>query len=138
MDHSNSSQNQALKNFDFLVGNWEIRGPVVSGTVSFKWLEGGYFLVQEVDMEYEHRKVKGIEYIGFDDSRYICTSHFFDNSGHLFTYDWELIENEIIIWFGRKGSDNRFKGRLHDNRNSYSGAWAWPGGGYEVTLTRYN
>jgi hypothetical protein len=52
--------NPALKKMDRLVGTWKLNGPVVAGTVTFKWLEGGFFLVQDVDMEYEGRGIKGV------------------------------------------------------------------------------
>ena len=42
----------------------------------------------------------------------------------------------LLIWFMKKGSDNRYKGEFSQNGNSFKGAWAWPGGGYEVTGIR--
>lgn len=139
MEQNNNNQpNLELKKFNRLIGTWNVNGPIITGTVNFKWLEGGFFLVQEVDMEYEGRKIKGVEYIGYDESSKICSSHFFDNGGHVFTYDWEINDTKITIWFGRKGSNNRFKGKFSEDGNSYKGAWEWPGGGYEATLTRVN
>jgi hypothetical protein len=130
--------NAALKKLDRLVGTWSINGPVVAGTVTFNWLDGGFFLVQDVDMKYEGRDIKGVEYIGYNESTRICSSHFFDNVGHIFTYDWEIDDNDITIWFGQKGSNNRFKGKFSEDGNSYSGGWEWPGGGYGATLKRIN
>ncbi len=34
-----------LKSLDRLVGTWEMSGEV-SGTVSFEWMEGGFFLTR--------------------------------------------------------------------------------------------
>jgi hypothetical protein len=38
-----------LKNLDRLVGTWEMSEDV-QGRVSFKWMEGGFFLIQHVDL----------------------------------------------------------------------------------------
>lgn len=126
----------ALKTLDRLVGTWNISGPVVTGKVTFQWFDGGFFLVQRVNMTYQGRGIKGVEYIGYDESIGVFTSYFFDNVGHIFTYAWEIEGNDITIWLGQKGSDNRFKGTFSDDGNSYSGAWEWPGGGYKAILTR--
>jgi hypothetical protein len=126
----------ALKQLARFVGTWHVSGPAITGEVIFKWLEGGFFLVQHVDLAYEGRAIKGVEYIGYDEASSVCTSHFFDNTGHIFTYVWEVEDDEITIWFGAKDSNNRFKGRFSDDGDAYSGAWAWPGGGYSTTLTR--
>lgn len=137
MGQNNQSQpNPELKKLDRLVGSWNVKGPNITGRVTFEWLEGGFFLVQNVNFEYDGRKVKGVEYIGYDESKKVCTSHLFDNVGHIFTYAWEIDGNDIMIWFGHKDSQNRFKGKFSEDGNSYSGAWEWPGGGYEASATR--
>jgi len=42
----------------------------------------------------------------------------------------------FTIWFMRKDSNNSFRASLSEDGRYYKGAWAWPGGGYEVTATR--
>jgi hypothetical protein len=39
-----------LKNLERLVGTWELSGGV-QGRVTFEWMEGGFFLLQRVDLE---------------------------------------------------------------------------------------
>ena len=82
------------------------------------------------------RKIVFVEYIGHDEQCGLCVSRLFDNFGNLFTYVWEIDGDDMTIWFGEKGSSNRFVGRFSEDGNSYSGAWKWPGGGYEATGTR--
>jgi hypothetical protein len=41
--------NRDLKSLDRLVGTWEMSGDV-QGRVSFEWMEGGFFLIQRVDL----------------------------------------------------------------------------------------
>jgi hypothetical protein len=48
-DHTSSA---ALRSLDRIVGTWEQSGGV-HGTVTYntyEWLEGGYFLIQRVDL----------------------------------------------------------------------------------------
>ena len=55
--------NQDLKSLDRLVGTWKQSGGV-EGTVTYEWAEGGFFLIQHVDMESDGRPIKGMEIIG--------------------------------------------------------------------------
>jgi hypothetical protein len=42
----------------------------------------------------------------------------------------------LAIWFMKKNSDNHYRGTFSAGGESFSGAWSWPGGGYEVTGSR--
>ena len=53
-------------------------------------------------------------------------------------YVWEVGEDTFTIWGGEVGSPASFKGRFSDDRNTISGRWEWPGGGYEATMTKVN
>ena len=55
----------SLKNLDRLVGTWEMSGEV-QGKVAFEWMDGGFFLIQHVDLEQHGQKIKGIEIIGHE------------------------------------------------------------------------
>ena len=57
--------NPDLRSLDRLVGTWEMSGEV-RGRVTFEWMEGGFFLVQHVDLEQHGQRVKGIEIIGHE------------------------------------------------------------------------
>jgi hypothetical protein len=125
-----------LKSLEPLIGKWQVTGNFVEGSVTFEWQEGGYFLVQRVDMHHGDQTIRGIEYIGFDEDTRTLRSHYIDNNGSNFTYTWQLKGNMLKIWFGEKGSDNSFTGTFTSDGKSYSGSWQWPGAGYEATLTR--
>jgi len=125
-----------LKSLDRLVGTWKVSGPDIKRQVRFEWMEGGFFLMQHVDLEQGGQKIKGIEYIGYDQESKSLKSHYFENSGNLFEYTWEVDDNTLTIWFGEKGSPGVFKGTFSDDGNSNTGRWEWPGGGYESTMTR--
>ena len=128
--------NDALKSLRRLVGTWKIGGSLFHGTVRFEWMEGGFFLVQHVDGEAGGRRIRGTEYIGFDEDSKTLRSHYMDVHGANFTYTWEVEGDTLRTWFGERGSNNHFEGRFSEDGDSYSGAWQWPGGGYSATATR--
>ena len=87
-------RNPALKRLDVLAGTWNLKGREsgpygeIYGQVRFEWLEGGYFLVQHVDINHIGHHVKGIEIIGYGRgwdgvSSKDCTSSYFDSEGNV-------------------------------------------------------
>jgi len=128
--------NSALQALERLIGKWQVTGSFIEGVVQFEWMDGGYFLIQHVNLKRGDHSIKGTEYIGYDEDTQTLRSHYMDNNGSNFTYTWELSGNRIRTWFGEKNSDNFFLGSFSGGGNSYSGRWQWPGGGYEATITR--
>lgn len=130
-----------LKNLDKLVGTWENSGGA-QGTVTFEWMEGGFFLIQHVDLEQYGQKIKGMEIIGHErpfgeQPGEDIKSRFYDNMGDTFDYVYELEGNTLTIWAGEKGSPAYFKGFFSDDGNTMSGEWVYPGdGGFKSTMTR--
>lgn len=131
-----------LRRLDILVGTWDIKGREsgldgeINGHVTFEWMEGGFFLIQHVDIDHKGQKIRGIEIIGYDDSTGAFTSHFFDNMGNISEYVWEVSRNTLTIWGGYVGSPARLKGKFGDSGNTIIGSWKWPGGGYTAVMTR--
>jgi hypothetical protein len=54
-----------LRGLDRLVGTWEISGGA-QGQVTYEWMDGGFFLLQHVDLEQYGQRTKGIEIIGHE------------------------------------------------------------------------
>ncbi|MBV8474164.1 MAG: hypothetical protein JO107_07425 [Hyphomicrobiales bacterium] len=121
-----------------LVGSWKLTGEA-AGLIRYEWADGGLFLLQHVNLTAFGRAIKGIEIIGNlrrageEPTPDIWSRFYSFYDGLTLDYVYELDGREFTIWFMRKGSDNRFIGVLGDDGRSYKGAWAWPGGGYEVT-----
>lgn len=140
--------NPGLRQLDKLVGTWEVRGREsgpegeISGQVIFEWAEGGHFLKQHVHINHIGHIIHGIEIIGYErrwgaaEPESDCTSHFFDNFGNHFEYVWETGKNTLTIWGGYIGSEARFKGKFNESNDVLTGAWKWPGGGYQTILTK--
>ena len=132
--------NPDLGSLDRLVGTWEMSGDV-RGTVTFEWMEGGFFLVQRVDLgEHDGRRIKGIEVIGHErpfgaEPSEDIKSRFYSNTGDTLDYVYEIEGDTLTIWAGGKGSPAYYRGEF--GGNTLTGAWHYPGGGgYEATSTR--
>jgi hypothetical protein len=127
-----------LRSLDRLVGTWELSGDV-EGTVKYEWMEGGFFLIQHVDLGPE---AKGMEVIGHErplgqEPSADIKSRFYGNAGDTLDYTYELKGNILTIWFGDRGSPAYYRGELSDDGNTLAGAWHYPGGGgYEAISTR--
>ncbi len=108
-------------------------------------MEGGFYLVQRVDIDHVGQRIKGIEYIeyiGYDESNDNLKSYFFGNTGPgpfggvALEYVWEVDEDTLKIWGGYVGSPASFEDEFGDDHDTVAGRWDWPGGEYEATMTR--
>jgi hypothetical protein len=130
-----------LKGLERLVGTWTISGGA-QGTATYEWMEGGYFLVQHVDLEQYGQQTKGIEIIGHErpfgaEPGPDIRSRFYDNQGNTLDYVYELEGDTLTIWGGEKGSPAYYRGQFSEDGDTLTGAWVYPGGGgYESTATR--
>ncbi|MFD7668348.1 hypothetical protein [Streptomyces sp. NPDC059788] len=133
---------EQVRALERLVGRWRVGGGT-EGTVTYRWLDGGHFLLQEVELVQEGRPVTGIEVIGReqpfgatapgDDIR----SRFYGGEGHTFDYVYEIEGDTLTIWGGEKGSPAYFRGTFEADGDALSGAWVYPGGGgYDSTMRR--
>jgi hypothetical protein len=126
---------------DSLVGTWEISGGA-QGRATYEWMEGGFFLIQRVDLEQHGQRIKGIEIIGHErqfgaEPSEDIKSRFYGNVGNTLDYVYELEGDTLTIWGGERGSPAYYRGTLSEGGNTLSGAWHYPGGGgYEATSTR--
>ncbi len=146
--HEPPGPNPALGGLEVMVGTWELRGREsgpegeIHGRPTFEWMEGGFYLVQHVEIDYVGRRIAGTEYIGYDEENGNLKSYFFSNEGPgpfggvALEYVWEVGEDNLTIWGGFVGSPASFEGRFSEDRNTITGRWEWPGGGYEATMTR--
>jgi hypothetical protein len=127
----------ALRSLDRLVGTWTIDGgPGTSGTVSYAWMEGGNFLVQTLDLVADGERTGGVEYIGWDPESQTLRSHYFSPAGEILEYTHQLAGDTLTIWFGGTDSPAKYVGTFDATGNRVTGAWQWPGGGYESNMTR--
>ena len=131
-----------LARLDCLVGTWTMGGDV-EGTVRYEWMEGGFFLLQHVDLvQQDGQRTRGMEVIGHlhpygaEPSAEIH-SRCYDSHGQTLDYVYELEGDTLMIWFGERGSPAYYRGTLSADGTTLTGAWHYPGGGgYEANATR--
>ena len=138
--------NTDLRSLDRLVGTWKVSDPsgkgAIDGEVTYQWLDGGFFLMQQFDFVHGGRKVKGIEIIGHlqrfgEEPDEAIKSRIYDSAGNTFDYVYEVDGDTLTIWGGEKGSPAFYKGMFSPDGNTNSGAWVYPGGGgYASAMTR--
>jgi hypothetical protein len=136
--------NPDLKSLDRLVGTWELSGEA-HGTVTYQWVEGGFFLQQDVDLIQDGMVVKGFEIIGHEqefgaEPSEDIKSRFYDViSGMTLDYVYEINGETLMIWGGERGSPAYYRGTFSVDGNTVTGDWVYPGGGgYQATMTRVN
>ena len=133
---------QDLRRLDRLVGTWEMSGDL-RGTVAYEWMEGGFFLIQRVDLgQGDDGRITGLEIIGHErpfgaEPSEDIKSRFYSNTGDTLDYVYELEGDTLTIWGGERGSPAYYRGTFGDDGNTLTGAWHYPrGGGYKATSTR--
>lgn len=130
-----------LADLNRLVGSWRLGGDT-EGTITYEWMDGGYFLIQHVDMVQDGRPVKCIEIIGHHrpfgaEPSPEIRSRAYDSIGNTLDYVYEMDGDTLIIWGGEKGSPAYFRGTFNTDGTHNDGAWVYPGGGgYNSTMTR--
>ncbi|NUT44898.1 MAG: hypothetical protein HOV86_33385 [Thermoactinospora sp.] len=127
-----------VKALDRLVGTWKVTGGA-EGTVTYRWMAGGHFLLQDVELNGE----SGLEIIGHDKPFGSETpdpeikSRYYGSSGSTLAYVYEIDGDELTIWGGFKDSGARYRGTFSADGDTLTGAWEYPGGGgYESVATR--
>ena len=138
--------NPDLRSLDRLVGTWKVSDPSgmagAEGQVTYEWVEGGFFLRQNFDLVHGDQRNKGIEMIGHfqsfgeEPSEDIKTRVYSFLDGMTLAYVYELVDDTLIIWAGEKGSPAYYKGRFSKDGNTLTGAWVYPGGGYQSQMIR--
>lgn len=133
--------NPDMNGLSRLVGRWRISGEA-QGEVRYEWMEGGYFLIQHVDLVQSGHPNKGIEIIGHE-QRFMqapspeIKSRYYGSDGATFDYVYETDGDTLIIWGGEKGSPAYYKGTFTADGNTLIGGWVYPGGGgYSAVATR--
>jgi hypothetical protein len=130
-----------LAGLDRLAGTWRVSGGS-EGTVTYEWMEGGFFMIQHVDLEQYGQRIMGVEIIGhlqpFGEQRSDdIWSRYYDSMGNTFDYVYEVDGDTLTIWGGGRGSPAYFTGTFDADGTTCTGAWVYPGGGgYESTMTR--
>lgn len=130
-----------MKALDRLIGTWKVTGGA-EGTVTYEWMESGFFLLQHIDLEQYGQNTVGLEVIGHlhpfgEEPSQDIKSRYYDNMGNTLDYVYELQGDTLTIWGGEKGSPVHYTGKFSADGNTVTGDWVYPdGGGYSSSMTR--
>jgi hypothetical protein len=115
-----------LRPFDALIGTWATAAThpridaVVSGAITFEWLEGGHFLVQRSRNDHELFP-DAISVIGPPETGEGLVMEYFDSRGVRRTYGVSLDDGVLRFWRDDPGFDQRFSATLA--ADSFEGLW---------------
>jgi Protein of unknown function (DUF1579) len=132
----------ALKALDPFAGTWSMRGHLIGsdkenivGQATFRWLEGGFFLLQDVEIDFAGLfDVKSHELVGYDPETKGFSSLVFSNlSPSPLPYRWEVQDRSVSISVNYGPLDATFNGEMTEDRNSFSGGWR-PNRGADETV----
>ena len=114
----------------------------VHGTVTYEWMDGGFFLIQHVNLEQQDgQQTKGMEMIGHlhrngEAPRTDIHSRYYASTGETLDDVYALEGDTLTIWFGARGSPASYQGTFSSDGTTVTGAWQYPGGGaYEAHAT---
>lgn len=134
--------NPALKRLDRLIGTWSLKGHLtgsdeenIIGQATFQWLEGGFFMQQDIEMDFAGMmKIKSRELIGYDPKTKAFSSLVFSNvSPQPLPYQWDLQGDTLTISVDYGGMDSTFTGKFSADGKSFSGGWR-PNPGADETM----
>ncbi|WP_282785090.1 MULTISPECIES: hypothetical protein [unclassified Nocardia] len=141
-EHVDQAVDPAVAALDRLVGTWRVTGGAV-GTVTYRWMTGRRFLIQDVELEQYGERIVGMEVIGrerpfgAEEPSADIKSRYYGDKGETLDYVYEMDGDALTIWAGEKGSPAYFRGSFDPAGDVMDGAWVYPGGGgYDSTMTR--
>jgi hypothetical protein len=137
----------ALRRLDVLVGEWRMTGNFVGsdeenivGRVRFHWLEGGFFLVQDIEIDFAGQyQVKSHELIGYDAETRVFRSQAYSNLSPVpLPYIWDMHDNSLRISVSEPPLDATMKATISDDGNSFAGGWRPNAGADENVNVAYD
>jgi hypothetical protein len=150
-DETNAAQppvpDPALKTLEPFIGTWSLKGRLLDsdeenilGRATYRWLEGGFFLQQDIELDFAGQvHIKSHELIGYDSETEAFSSLVFSNmSPTPLPYRWEVDDNTVIISVSHGPLDATFKGSFGADGNSFSGGWRPNPGADETVNVSYD
>lgn len=115
-------RNNRLDLLNPYIGKWKTEGltksgEVISGTDSYEWVEGNFFLTHRVDVTFNGKKNQSLEITHYDDMEDVFRSQSFDNNGQISISTLKIYDDIILIF----ADTERFKGNFKSN--TIEGLW---------------
>ena len=116
----------ALAPFDGLIGTWATESThpqfdgVVRGSVTFEWLDGGHFIIEQAQNDHELFP-DALSVIGAPEAGDGLIMDYFDSRGVRRTYLVSIDDGVLRIWRDDPTFAQRFSATL--GRDSFEGQW---------------
>ena len=132
--------NPALRRLDRLVGRWSMEGNLVgsdekniNGRTTFRWLPGGFFLEQHVQLDFMGMPIDSLELIRYDPETDSFPSTVYSNlAPDPLPYRWDVKGDNVTITVSYGPLDATFTGSWRDD-GTFSGGWR-PNPGADETV----
>ena len=97
----------------------------INGRATYRWLEGGYFLVQDVEINFAGTyEIRSHELIGYDPETGAFKSSVYSNMApEPLPYKWNLQGDALTISVTYGPLDASFEGKFSSDGNSFAGGW---------------
>jgi len=115
-------RNNKLDLLNPYIGKWKTdgltkTGEVITGTDTYEWIEGSFFLTHRVEVMFGKRQVQALEIMLYDDIEDVFRSQSFDNEGNISIATLKIFDDIILIF----ADNERFKGNF--KHNTIEGTW---------------
>jgi hypothetical protein len=135
----------ALKRLDRFVGTWELEGHLVGsdettirGKASYRWLPGGFFLEQHIELDFMGMQIDSLELIGYDAETDTFPSTVFSNLSPMpLPYRWDVQDDSVTITVSYPPLDATFTGSWRED-GSFAGGWRPNAGADETANVAYD
>lgn len=129
-EHQPSRLNTALERLEVFVGEWNLEftgfhadpSAVAHGRSTFRWLEGGAFLLQHADVP-DTPFPSETAVMGPDDKAETYCMLYFDSRGVSRIYQMSLNEGVWRLWRDFPGFSQRFTGTFSDDGQTITSYW---------------
>jgi hypothetical protein len=136
----------ALQRLDRFVGTWTMEGHLVGssesnirGRTSYRWLPGGFFLEQRIELDFMGMKIHGLELIGYDPETNTFPSTVYSNMAPMpLPYRWEVNDEIVKISVSYGPLDATFTGKFSKDGKHFSGGWRPNPGADETVNVAYD
>jgi hypothetical protein len=131
----------ALRRLDRFVGSWSMEGHLVGssennikGQATYRWLPGGFFLEQRIQLDFMGLRIDSQELIGYDPETGTFPSTVFSNmSPTPLPYRWRVDDDTVKISVSYGPLDATFTGAFSEDGQRFSGGWR-PNPGADETV----
>jgi Protein of unknown function (DUF1579) len=136
----------ALRRLDRFVGTWSMQGHLVGssennikGQATYRWLPGGFFLEQRIQLDFMGLQIDSQELIGYDPETGTFPSTVFSNlSPTPLPYRWKVDDDTVTISVSYGPLDAMFTGTFSEDGQRFSGGWRPNPGADETVNVPYN